>query len=419
MRPLVHARKVVDVVPSTRSENLNPTTNQTTTQTNLGTATLQPQNNASSHVGGSSLVVPPGIEGTLVLQQIPAIITSPTPPSSTTTQHKSPQNTGLLSVEPILPPSRDSRITLPDDARQYIVSVPDSSLPSINPDAASTVVNPLKQDLIVSQSPETGGLVPQLSSVSELDSPTRKSEFLDLDSDMPDDEDESVPERDDDWEIPSRHAPSSESPPTAHLRPHSHVKKNRSHHAAEEDSFLFPHGADQRAESDYHSGNSGIGSNVSSSTNLSASNNPDTKPPSMPFRSDPSRDPVPASFRALPLLSSDLPYTSIVVSNSVIKPNERGKEVLSFVISINPGKNKESWKVEKVYSDILTLDQRVRNNVGKTAAKRIATLPEGKFWKDHAPARVDQRKVCIVHHACEKKIIDCITRQFWNNISRD
>lgn len=97
-------------------------------------------------------------------------------------------------------------------------------------------------------------------------------------------------------------------------------------------------------------------------------------------------------FRALPLLSSDLPATKINVSHSFVRPNDRGKEVLSFVVHVSPGNNKPGWKVEKMYSDVLNLDQRVRQSIGKGVGKKIASLPEGKLWKDHAPAKVDQRK---------------------------
>ncbi|KDR67937.1 hypothetical protein GALMADRAFT_257428 [Galerina marginata CBS 339.88] len=107
---------------------------------------------------------------------------------------------------------------------------------------------------------------------------------------------------------------------------------------------------------------------------------------------------VPPSFRALPLLSSDLPHTTIVVSHSFVRPNDRGKEVLSFIVSVNPGNGKEGWKVEKMYSDVLSLDQRVRNSVGKGVVKKIANLPEGKLWKDHAPAKVDQRKAVLENY---------------------
>jgi RalA-binding protein 1 len=106
-----------------------------------------------------------------------------------------------------------------------------------------------------------------------------------------------------------------------------------------------------------------------------------------------------AAFRALPLLSSDLPYTQIQVSHSSIRPNDRGKEVVSFIIVVDPGQGKDIWKIEKLYSDVLSLDQRMRSSVGKGVGKKIGNLPEGKLWRDHAPAKVDQRKVCVISFA--------------------
>lgn len=100
-----------------------------------------------------------------------------------------------------------------------------------------------------------------------------------------------------------------------------------------------------------------------------------------------------ATFRALRLLPSDLETTRVAVFHSSIKPNDRGKEVLSFVIEVNPGSGKVPWKVEKLYSDVLGLDHRVRISVGKSLGKKMAVLPEGKIWRDHAPAKSDQRKV--------------------------
>ena len=109
-------------------------------------------------------------------------------------------------------------------------------------------------------------------------------------------------------------------------------------------------------------------------------------------RSQDQSQPGSSAFRALPLLSSDLPHTNIIVSHSFVRPNDRGKEVLSFIVFVDPGNGKEGWKVEKMYSDVLGLDQRVRSSVGKGVGKKIVNLPEGKLWKDHAPAKVDQRK---------------------------
>lgn len=113
------------------------------------------------------------------------------------------------------------------------------------------------------------------------------------------------------------------------------------------------------------------------------------------MESIPRRDRDHDQYRALPLLSSDLPTTAVTVTHSHVRPNDRGKEVLSFVIVVNPGNGKEPWKVEKMYSDVVGLDSRVRASVGKSIGKRIVNLPEGKLWRDHAPAKVDQRKVCI------------------------
>ena len=120
----------------------------------------------------------------------------------------------------------------------------------------------------------------------------------------------------------------------------------------------------------------------------------DQQPPASPFPLPLPANPPTMSFRALPLLAEDLPYTEVVVSNSSIRPNDKGKEVLSFIITVDPGRGKDSWKVEKLYSDVLALDARVRAAVGRTASKKLATLPEGRLWRDHAPAKVDQRKVC-------------------------
>jgi RalA-binding protein 1 len=101
-------------------------------------------------------------------------------------------------------------------------------------------------------------------------------------------------------------------------------------------------------------------------------------------------------FRALPLLPYDLPYTRINVTNSSIRPNDRGKDVLSFVVLVDPGNQKEPYMVEKLYSDVLGLDQRIRSRYGKSIHKKIPHLPDGKLWRDHAPSKVDQRKVCLL-----------------------
>ena len=51
-----------------------------------------------------------------------------------------------------------------------------------------------------------------------------------------------------------------------------------------------------------------------------------------------------ASFRAMPLLNSDLKTTTVEVLGSHIRANSKGKEVLSFVIAVHVV-GKESWQV--------------------------------------------------------------------------
>lgn len=97
-------------------------------------------------------------------------------------------------------------------------------------------------------------------------------------------------------------------------------------------------------------------------------------------------------YRAARLTTNDLPYTEVHVQGSNIRPNDRGKEVLSFFVSVEL-KGKEPWKVEKLYSDVLTLDARMRASIGKSGSKKLAPLPDNKLFKDNAPAKVDQRKV--------------------------
>jgi RalA-binding protein 1 len=111
------------------------------------------------------------------------------------------------------------------------------------------------------------------------------------------------------------------------------------------------------------------------------------------------------------LTPSDLPFARVKVHGSNIKANDRGKEVLSFIFAVHPASDAplagsgptaesshsrlstEPWLIEKLYSDVLSLDATIRSRIGKTAGKKLPPLPDAKLFKDHAPAKVDQRKV--------------------------
>jgi len=121
------------------------------------------------------------------------------------------------------------------------------------------------------------------------------------------------------------------------------------------------------------------------------SNNPQPRPRPRQRPSLESPVSVQPHFRQLPLLVSDFPMTRVQVSHSSIRPNDRGKEVLSFVIIVDPGSGKETWKIEKLYSDFISLDQKIKT-ANRNLTKKMPSLPDNRLWRDHAPAKVDQRK---------------------------
>ncbi|CEI91137.1 Putative Atypical/BCR protein kinase [Rhizopus microsporus] len=91
-------------------------------------------------------------------------------------------------------------------------------------------------------------------------------------------------------------------------------------------------------------------------------------------------------------------HIKLVGSN--IKPNDKGKEVISFIIAIgslgHQDEFEEKWRVEKLYSDFLTLDSKLkaqRNN--RSATARIGKLPDKALFSNNAPSKVDQRKIAL------------------------
>jgi len=96
------------------------------------------------------------------------------------------------------------------------------------------------------------------------------------------------------------------------------------------------------------------------------------------------------------LFPEQLQTCRIFVTGSHIRPNDRGKEVLSFVVQVCPfgiPERGDTWKIEKLYSDVLSLDSKIRGSLNRSNAKKLGNLPDSKLFKDNAPAKVDQRKV--------------------------
>lgn len=379
-----------------------------------------PQTAPAEYLSNNSMYTPvtPHGQGTLSTPQIITSISIPNAPDRD--QHTSPisqkASNNLTALSPAIrhPLSRESRISLPDEAKQYIANMGESPVPSPRVEMFNKTSSSHSS---VPVSPVRG----------------KDREFLDMEEEPDDDnddgdeeDDESGEEPDEEYEVvdsssaapnsapapsPSASAESSQdrlpnqsgSSSTSFSGPLSQAparsSSNRQYVSINDfplsPSTMSPHHVEARAEAAYQRQLIGDTSPQRSNDDLrpqrlEAQNVPATQ---MNATASPA-----GFFRALPLLSTDLPHTKIYVSHSFVRPNDRGKEVLSFIVYVNPGKGKDGWKVEKMYSDVINLDQRVRGSVGKSVGRKISTLPEGKLWKDHAPAKADQRKVVISIH---------------------
>ncbi|RCH83615.1 hypothetical protein CU098_000659 [Rhizopus stolonifer] len=84
---------------------------------------------------------------------------------------------------------------------------------------------------------------------------------------------------------------------------------------------------------------------------------------------------------------------------STIKSNDKGKEVIAFIISIgSPHQDEfeEKWRVEKLYSDFLTLDSKLKTQLtNRSLNAKMGKLPDKALFSNNAPNKVDQRKIAL------------------------
>jgi RalA-binding protein 1 len=356
----------------------------------------QPPSSAPTFSPVSSAVSP----SLMSAQSFTTVISSPfpsTPPNSSLNipltssgdlLHPNPPATLPQIGDPSRPPalSRESRVSLPEEARRYMATMGESPSPS-----------PLGSSF-TSKSADARSESPSQVSVSEMNddqnqADSTEGEFLDLNdsaNDDGDDDDGTGSENSLSDEELEEDKPSSRSVEDFPMPPNTHPPVAPSVYS----QSTVP---DQTS---VHSGYpaSGTGTRVdptTSTTSFQSSNSPSNNSRLQPRLRRRSSLEFPASvqphFRQLPLLVSDFPTTRVQVSHSSIRPNDRGKEVLSFVIIVSPGSGKESWKIEKLYSDFISLDQKIRSS-NRNLGKKMPSLPDSKLWRDHAPAKVDQRK---------------------------
>lgn len=106
-----------------------------------------------------------------------------------------------------------------------------------------------------------------------------------------------------------------------------------------------------------------------------------------------------------------LSHTKISIPSCGVMTNEYGRDVVRFRITISispPGlpssplptglSQKKQWKVDKLFSDFLALDNSLRKKMGRkeTKALGIPSLPEAKAWKEFSMGKVDQRKARLL-----------------------
>ncbi|KAF9951758.1 hypothetical protein BGZ72_006782 [Mortierella alpina] len=106
--------------------------------------------------------------------------------------------------------------------------------------------------------------------------------------------------------------------------------------------------------------------------------------------------------------TENLEFVSILVVGSNISTNDRGREQLTFLISIGqeergehddamyPHKeDDELWRVEKQYADFMNLDSKLRVTQSRNIVNSLPKLPDKSLFSTHAPSKVDARKVAL------------------------
>ncbi|KAI8604219.1 hypothetical protein EDD21DRAFT_230952 [Dissophora ornata] len=112
--------------------------------------------------------------------------------------------------------------------------------------------------------------------------------------------------------------------------------------------------------------------------------------------------------QAFSMFADSLEFVSILVIGSNIKTNDKGREQLTFLISIgqevqsehdesmNPHKEEdELWRVEKQYTDFVNLDSKLRVTQSRNIINALPKLPDKNLFSTHAPSKVDARKLAL------------------------
>lgn len=161
---------------------------------------------------------------------------------------------------------------------------------------------------------------------------------------------------------------------------------------------------DLHSDSASRAANTGHTQHSTSRRSFDQASHPQPLPPALPPR--PSSPIQRSASPPRPTLApAFLPFTTVRVGSSSIKTNERGKEVVTFVIDVTvtipaevdpAGKGGTAgWRIEKTHGDVTNLDSAVRAKSSRQEGKSIGSLPDKSLFKDHSPHKSDQRKVSM------------------------
>lgn len=256
------------------------------------------------------------------------------------------------------PVSRESRISLPDEAKRYIATMGESPLqspkhngPSPDPSQPTVENHPkLAQVHEEVERAQDGSPRPFLElDDDESENDRGASDDMRQERVTPDSDSELDPERNQDMMAEFGYQRKRSEPPVDQM----HTPRVRIP-GATADQFPLPPSTTIvnpfRGPSSPVSVNGfsfppqvAVSSSLNSTTTLASTNEAVPEQGKRDSFMPPSIQPV-AKFRQMPLLDTDIQHATVEVMGSHIRPNDKGKEVLCFVIGVNVV-GKDGWTV--------------------------------------------------------------------------
>ncbi|KAI8850480.1 hypothetical protein BC829DRAFT_156690 [Chytridium lagenaria] len=126
---------------------------------------------------------------------------------------------------------------------------------------------------------------------------------------------------------------------------------------------------------------------------------------------------TPSGGSVVPMIATTEGLQVQVLSSAILTGDAKNKEVVSFQFQVRrnlagqgqqqaPGST-ECWRIEKVYSDVVSLDAKLRSTLPKTILSKVGKPPEKSLYSTLNPAKSDQRKVALEMYL--QRVVDVVT----------